>query len=502
MRFSDADPMSSAKVLLASMSKQIDEANLGQPPRYRSSAMKAYEGHIDTAHIVDSNAYDQLRKLSEGAKDASPSLIVDLLPFRQPFFASHTCDHRLNVPHRVQINPISQAPSDAINVLWRVPRLLREMVNAIRKHFAFELVLLEHRGPELELGIADETPPRPPAGEYDRQKHFEAIEEWKTSHWTPITEAGHGIRAMTNLLLSVFEPANQVLLIDEPELYLYPAQKRALGAVLVSSARTQGKQLLLVTHDASFLQGVLDSTSDANILRLAFGDVRSQRVVRPCRLNARDALPVAARQREYLNALFYEYVILVEGASDRAFYQGVPELVSPGFLQDAGFVVGGGKGAAVNTAHLCSKVGVPYVAIIDFDAVFEAHIEILRKILSNRGAALPSELPAFVRQALDEVARSIGADRAAAEKRLKRTGLRTPGVQPPTRDAMAKCFDALEALGIFIVRDGELESWVPAVEAKARFAEEALALIEADRAQGEPAADFLRRVQAYLASTH
>lgn len=489
-------PRQCAQLLLDSLSMQYEEGNPSHK-RYRSRALKRYEGLLDTDALFEADLFQLLSNLASGEGDLNQ--LITHTTLRAPFFASHSCDHRLNVPNRMPLNSIDTPPQDALNVLWRHPTLRRDVSAAIHKRFGINLVLLDHRGSELELGISQQTPPYAPAGEFDRQKHFVDVEAWKEQHWSSITEAGHGIRAMTNLLLSVFEPVNKVLVIDEPELHLYPAQKRALGSTLVALAKNEGKQVILVTHDASFLQGVLDSGGDATILRLCNDVDRRNRKVLPCELTKSESLPVTTKQREYLNALFHEYVVVVEGASDRAFYQGCADLYEIDDPNDVGFVVGGGKGAFVNISFLCSRVGVPSAFVCDFDMILGDQLGILAKVLGTRGTTLPSQIERLSAQALREVQSHLGTSTPQrAYNCLKESGLKTDGLTEPSRTGLQSCFDHLEQAGVFVVRDGALESWAKSIDSKARFAEQALADYELQKDSGRSVEAFLRRVFKYL----
>ncbi len=495
--YDEPEPQKSAKLLLESMAFHVEEGTPGRT-RYRSRALKGYEGSLVADSLLEKEAYDQLSQLAGGQGDGQH--FVGNVHFRRPFFASHSCDHRLNVPNRVGINTVSQPPQDALNVLWRHPSLRKAVADSVKARFGVDLVLLDHRASEIELGISDVLPPQAPAGEYDRQAFFGDIERWKEEHWVPITEAGHGIRAMTNLLLSVFEPVNRVILIDEPELFLYPPQKHVLGGTLVKLAKEEGKQVILVTHDSTFLQGVLDTTSEATILRVCFGSDKAHRFVKPCQLSKQDAVGAIANQREYLNALFHEHVVLVEGASDRAFYQGIVDLFQIKPAQDVGFVVNSGKGAALNSGSLCHRVGVPFAAIFDFDVLLPEQLPLVEKLLGLSGKLPPPDLASAINDAVGE-AKAAMADKTSdrqALAELKRAGIHAKGLSTGTKNRITAVMAKLANDGIFVLEGGELESWCPSVEAKARFAEQALEFISQDVPQGNPVRDFIDRVFGFL----
>ena len=496
---SDPNPMSSARSLLDSLALQIEE---GQPDirRYRSRGLKGYEGTVVDDTVLEKEAYERLLRFADGTEDGQ--LTSDVM-LRRPFFASHTCDHRLNVPDRVPISSVSAPPTDALNVLWRYPELMANVADAVRARFGVEFVLLEHSGSHLELGIADEVSQDAPGGQFDRQEWFSTVEQWKHDHWVPITEAGHGIRAMVNLLLSVFEPVNRVLIIDEPELFLYPTQKRELGGLLVRLAQDEGKQIVLVTHDASFLQGVLDATTDAAILRVSFTQNREARQIKSCTLGPPEGLPATWRQREYLNALFHEHVVLVEGASDRALYQGVADHFEIGVGDDIGFVVLGGKGGSINTGSLCKSVDIPFATVFDFDVLLGSERAIAKRLFEMQGGTWCDEWDELCTRMVQEAQAKVSEEDPKAKlrsalKQLKQHGVTTAGLKWRTRRALARMIEQLMKQGVFVLKRGELESWMPTVEARARFAEEALAAVAEKPDEGKRVRGFVADIYKHL----
>jgi ABC-type nitrate/sulfonate/bicarbonate transport system ATPase subunit len=75
------------------------------------------------------------------------------------------------------------------------------------------------------------------------------------------------------------DPVSQILLIDEPEMHIYPTQKRWLGQQLVRLAQSQRKQVFMVTHDPiSFLATgehiAQDGTSRGNPAQIRGMDLR------------------------------------------------------------------------------------------------------------------------------------------------------------------------------------------------------------------------------------
>jgi predicted ATPase len=488
----EATPVQSAQLLLDSLSEEVDSNTLAIS-RYSSRARKGLYEDVALAP----EQHRQLLEIVAGAVDGTA--ILKSVAFRKPFFAYHSCDNRLSVAQTVNLNPANGRAGDPLNVLYRDPTLRDKLATRIREQFSLELSLLDHIGTQLELRLGDEPVPANLLAEKNRQQRFTKIETWKREHTIGFQESGHGIRAMGTLMLSLFDPINSVLLIDEPELFLYPTHKRALGRTLAQLAREEHKQVIVATHDANFLQGVLDTVGDATVLRLSLGGNRNTRVLKRCDLGRALGFGPTKNQREYLNALFYERCVILEGSSDRAFYEGVRELYGVNVGQDIGFVVSSGKGGALNIGSLCQTVGVPYAYVFDFDILLPADVGKITTALTIQNKAWDETAGRrIVETAISEVAGTLAgtaeATRVQALKTLKRRGINAIGLTPATVLDLRRIMTEIKALGIHVLARGELEDWVPAVEGKPRFSEEALDYLNVNKAEGRDVAGFLGSV--------
>lgn len=491
----EPDAKKAAGLLVASLAENMEMGNTAtiqyMPTSYRAAARYA-DSNIASAH------FEKLKAIASGSADGT-ALTTDPV-YRRPFFALHPCDTRLNVAEVVDLTQMDRPPADTLNVLHRNPSLFSSVAARFKELFRSEVVLLNHLGTKLELRIADETIPGDLLAEPIPQERFRKIDRWKREHTTGLHQAGHGIRAMTNLLLSMFEPINGVILVDEPELFLYPTFKRALGRDLTKLAMEEDKQIIAVTHDASFLQGVLDTARDAGVHRLSLsGDLKTRRI-QSCDLSRDLDLTAATKQREYLNALFYDRAVIVEGASDRAFYEGIRELYGLTLDREIGFVASGGLGGARNIAKLCQKVGVPYAYLFDFDAILPENLPHLSQAVETQGSTWnASGAAATMEKAIEEVGNSLGGPtseerRKGARRLLKQRGVGTPGLSGSTKTELLHMVRSLKGFGIHLIDRGDMESWVPEIEAKARFAEAALSRLEQNHEIGQDVAAFLDSV--------
>jgi hypothetical protein len=330
----------------------------------------------------------------------------------------------------------------------------------------------------------------------DLSREFERIEQWKLAYLTEIQECGHGVRSILKLLLSFYDPLNDILIIDEPELHIYPAQKRWLGRQLAQLAAERKKQVFVVTHDPVILQGILDSQGNTRVFRFEM-DQSGRRAIKQCDIDNAEHIGAKKNQDAYLQALFYGRCIGVEGAADRAFYQNMAETLLASMIadKDLGFIACGGVGQSKNMVDIGVRVGLKIAFVYDFDALL-LNLPVLREIYTRRGGNDTglNELQQLLKK-------KFGSDEKAIKSGIgdaRKCGLKSDFVRS-NQALFEKCLEQLAAIGVFIVPGGAIESWAPEVENKLRFAEYAPEVILNDSALGKPLSEFLGRVVAYLA---
>lgn len=487
--YSSQDVRGDLQLLLGSMARQYEGANLF----YYSQAAKNLQGDadLDGKYRFAATEHSQLNDWCEGKTPFPDNIFASQLKYRRSFIAFASCEARLMLPSRVNVTALSQPPQDSVNVLYRRGDLLDEIDEKIRQQFRFHLSLLDHIRTEFELGFSREVGPQFDNTVRDRQAEFTRIEGWKTEHFVPVEEIGHGMRSMVKLLMTLLEPVNQIVFIDEPELHIYPAQKRWLGRQLVLFAKERGKQVFVVTHDPIVLQGILDAPTATRIFRINM-DEAEQRTIHRCDLE--NVVDVGARRNQdsYLQALFYQRCIAVEGASDRAFYQVMTEELFPDRIadKDLGFVACGGKGASKNVAHMAAQVGLRSALIYDFDALLW-DIPLTKEICAIRGGKTESleKLEQVLRDQFGLDSKRVKAEADNAHK----LGFASKFVQTH-RELFEAAMSDLKSVGILVVPSGSLESWAPEVEEKVRFSEQAPDVIKSNQELRQRLESFLNEV--------
>lgn len=490
--YSTKDIATDMQLLKSSLSKQYEGTNLF----YHSHAVKKIDGTVD----IENNLRFSPSEVKQMESQNNQSLLNEM-KYRRPFIAFASCEARLSLPDQVGKVGYDQLPQDPINVLHRNRNLLKEIDGTIQEIFKFNFTLLDHTGNKLYLGLSDENPPAFSSSANNLQDEYEKIQSWKDKKFTVLSETGHGIRSMIRLLTSLLEPVNQVIMIDEPEMHLYPSQKRWLGKQLVSLAKNQKKQVFVVTHDPMVLQGILDANTKTSVFRIE-RKAGANGNVKVCELNWMADANAMRNQDQFLQGLFYQRCIVVEGASDRSFYQNMMEAFDETSDKDLGFVACGGKGGTKHMASMASKVGLKSAFIYDFDAIlFET--KLVQEVYSLLGGSDDpiSKIESLLNQK-DEIKNA--GDQSIRNRAIKEVvGYRdkagiTSDWATQNKATFGLVIDALSQKGIFIVPKGTLESWAPEVEPKVRFAELAPGAIRADTALNQEFKNFAKKVLEYL----
>ncbi len=251
--------------LLASTSSFIDRGEQFFIP----TSTKNLNGDFDQDQKLQINIreYDSIRERLQQEKSPDFTDLLTDYKYDRPFISFMNCESRLSLQGVAQLQDFGRPPAEALNLLFRNGDLRKQIDEAMKSQFGYHLTCLNHHGTSLVFGLSKGSGPVFDWQKPDLSREFERIEQWKMAYLTEIHECGHGVRSILKLLLSFYDPLNDVLLIDEPELHIYPAQKRWLGRQLAQLAAERKKQVFLVTHDPVILQGILDSQGNTRVCR-------------------------------------------------------------------------------------------------------------------------------------------------------------------------------------------------------------------------------------------
>ncbi|WP_158900083.1 ATP-dependent endonuclease [Burkholderia sp. L27(2015)] len=362
---------------------------------------------------------------------------------------------------------------------------LRQIVKAT---FGVELALDFTLPTELCLRVKDTLGPIPP----DPRDAHSVLKELEK-----LDNQGDGLRSFVGIVAALLVMDRPVCLIDEPEAFLHPPQAHALGR-LIASRSGPSKQLVIATHSADVLRGVLSVKNDISVVRIdRIGDANAFRQLAPSRLSEITKDPLLASHR-VIDGLFSSAAIVVEADSDARFYETIFSKIHPN--ADIHFVSADNKQTVPRIASLYRDLGVRTAGIVDIDVLnnadeFSKQIGALNideaqtaqltqaqstlaksvtgKTVNERADAL---LKAIEAAASDLARVSTNGDDSATDKALKRVDgtirkaiddgkpwadAKARGVEAFNDDGKAAfetIFEICANAGLFINRYGELES--------------------------------------------
>ncbi len=273
---------------------------------------------------------------------------------------------------------------------------------------------------------------------------------------TLISRASDGVKAFIGILVALIAGNPRVLLIDEPEAFLHPPLASQLGYELSRAAKAANKKIFASTHSPQFVMGCVQSGVPTNIVRLTYRDgVATARQLPSKEITDLMRNPLL-RSTGVLNGLFYEFVVVTEGDSDRAFYQEInerllrlkPEWGIPNCL----FINAQNKHTLHTIVRPLRKLGIPTAAITDID-VFKEGGTNFSNLLSAGG------VPGVLLTSLATARTYLKSAWEATQKDMKRAG----GVDllsPSDKASAEHMISDLAQYGIFVVPRGEVEVWL------------------------------------------
>lgn len=285
-----------------------------------------------------------------------------------------------------------------------------------------------------------------------------------------IKEASDGVQAFVGIVCAVLSGDYRAILIDEPEAFLHPPLARKLGTQLTSNLKAGGI-LMASTHSPDFLMGCLQASPHVRVVRLEYSNGKSKgKIVDSAALAKLFKAPLL-RSANVISALFHDGVVVTESDNDRAFYAEIyyrlaeQEKGYPSIL----FVNAQNKQTIRDIIGPLRAFGVPAAAIVDVD------------ILKDGGGDwIPWLRAAHVPAALHV---GLGHQRATLNKLFgdQQLNMENGGIKQLKKEdeaAANELFDQLKQYGIFAVRNGEVESWLPDLGVKSKKAAWTVEMLE------------------------
>ncbi len=454
---------------------------------------------------------DQLKNQYEAAPDLSfilggiGRLFVSLLDASSRLLVTQTSP---------SYNPHNDPPNTLLQGLFSNQEAELLLADAFDQTFKMG-VKLDYSGMvNLSLRVAKTFPDIPD----DPRKAFPIMEQFQL-----LDNQGDGFRSFVGVVLSLLLSEGRVVLLDEPEAFLHPAQARRLGQWIATHAHAAKGQIIVATHNASFLSGILAGTNDVSIYRLnrAENNTSFNRIA-PEATTKLSRSPVLSSQR-VLEAIFHKGVVVCEADADRCVYQTVATREHD--AQEILFIHAHNKQTIHQVARLLREATIPVVAIVDIDIlnssddlrnlvnafrpgldtseILEKQKQVLATVNEHGEAdaleALTENVRAFLEQ-LKAKEHNLSGARGAVNRlyrsstkwsAVKRRGVKA--LPEEQQEVATKLLDELAALGVYVVPVGELESWIDLQRPKNKWIIDALEELSAGRCP-KPLKDFVEKI--------
>ena len=288
-----------------------------------------------------------------------------------------------------------------------------------------------------------------------------------------ISEFSDGVNAYVGLIAAVMSLEHKIMMIDEPEAFLHPTLARVLAKNLAEIAKERGATLLVSTHSSSFLLGATDSSADVTLIRLTYdGEAATTRILESEQVSHMAKSPLLKATR-VLDALFSKAAVVVEGDTDRAFYEAVNDnLNRDGHgIDQCLFINAQNKQTLYKIVGPLRKMGIPTAAVADFDIVNLRKAE-WKSLMSSLGA--PDA--ALLHPVCTKIVGELNDLKTGDDDPIHRQGC---GALVENKAVASDLLSKLRRHGLFVVECGALETWLPDVPRK-KWIEDALELLDTD----------------------
>ncbi|MDH3779423.1 MAG: ATP-binding protein [Nitrosopumilus sp.] len=331
---------------------------------------------------------------------------------------------------------------------------------------------------------------------YDYFKNYETL-----------NDQGDGYKSFVGVALSILLCRQRIILLDEPEAFLHPIQARGLGRWISEYLNELDAQIIIATHNANFLAGILSGNNQVDVFRLnRKGNNTSFSQITSTSITNLTQSPILSSQSVH-EAIFSEGVVVCESDTDRIFYQKVFQ--KEHFVNNILFIHSHGKHLIKDIVDLLKKVTVSVSTIIDIDILNSKddfkkllsafmddippnYLEDQEKIMNFINGSSEKEILEKCKNEVKELIEQLDQEEhtlagfRGALSRIESGGTSWKIIKEGGIDAMdlsikecaKELLDSLKNHGIFIVPTGELESWIKSNRKKNKWIVPALTEID------------------------
>ena len=365
--------------------------------------------------------------------------------------------NRINLINRQSGGNLQQPAQSSFQVLFRDNDKRKEVSRIIHDAFGKHLVIDPTNLGWLNLRLSKDAPQDE---REERGIDEKAVEFHKKA--LPITEASDGVKAFTGMITEMIAGDPLVLLIDEPEAFLHPSLSFKLGKEVAGIMSKSHKRLFVSTHSSNFVMGCIQSGAPVNIVRLTYRNQLATARILPNEDILKLMRNPLLRSTGVLSGLFYEFVVVTESDADRAFYQEINDRLlkyaNGKGIPNCLFLHAQNKQTVKTIIKPLRKLGIPVAGIVDIDILKEGGVVWSGFLDSGSIPEIEKDSLAIIRGALKYKLDGTG-------KNMKRDG----GVNilnDTDKEALQNLFDKLADYGLFVVPNGELESWLKSLKAR------------------------------------
>jgi ABC-type cobalamin/Fe3+-siderophores transport system ATPase subunit len=269
-----------------------------------------------------------------------------------------------------------------------------------------------------------------------------------------------GVRAFIGMMMSILSAPYMVMLVDEPEAFLHPPLIKELALNLTEIAAERDANIFAATHSPDFVMGCVQTNRRINIIRLTYKQGVGTATYLPAAEVQQMMRNPFLRSAGVLSSLFYEGAVVGESDVDRAFYQEINQRnveVGAGGMRNVVFLNANGKDSLRHIIAPLRRMGIPAAAVVDLDIIEPGTFKLLLE-----SANVPRALIDTWAQLKDK----INDEFKRLNIRPKTTGLGALG--GGVLEAANAIIISLSDYGIFLVSVGEVEGWLPELEAKGK----------------------------------
>jgi putative ATP-dependent endonuclease of OLD family len=284
--------------------------------------------------------------------------------------------------------------------------------------------------------------------------------------------ASSGERELLTYLFAIFalNVHDALIIVDEPELHLHPKWQKTLLQLFIRLAKSTGNQFLLATHSPTFV-----SPESIQYVSRVFSHSQRSHILR---LNT-TALPEAKHLLNIVNSqnnerlFFADEVVLVEGLSDRMFFEAVLDRYgrSSSSRSILEVISVGGKGFFEAYAKVLRACEIQYSIISDLDYIEEVGSPKLKALFRIDTREIKTDVIENVKsldgdalvQAIEQALRSGSWDHATqvwgyikARRRQLREDMNEEDVAALEEFLMSKRTEH-----VYILSRGALEAYLP-----------------------------------------